>query len=84
VELEEDQSSAGFITDCYLRSRSQMRKKPITLWMFRRLMNQCWKRSDSAKGMRVLFYYQGKEVYLDRIGQFQVIPDVTIHLKKNP
>uniref|UniRef100_A0A6M3LI21 Uncharacterized protein n=1 Tax=viral metagenome TaxID=1070528 RepID=A0A6M3LI21_9ZZZZ len=57
-------------------------KKAISLWKFKQIMVQLWKQRDGATGMRVQFYLNGTEVYLDSIGQFGVVPDVTIYLKE--
>jgi len=57
------------------------RSKCISLWRFKEIINQCWKRRGGARGMKVIFYVGNDEYELDRIGQFSVIPDVTITLK---
>ena len=53
----------------------------ISLWKFKQVINQCWQNRDGARGMRVMFLVGDEEYELKDIGQFGVMPDVTITLK---
>lgn len=55
--------------------------KCISLWKFKQVINGCWQRRDGARGTRVMFFVGDEEYELDRVGQFSVVPDVTIVLK---
>ena len=57
------------------------RRDCISLWKFKQVIDNCWRNRDGAKGMRVIFYVGNEEYDLDNIGQFQIMPDVAIHLK---
>ncbi len=58
-----------------------MKSDFISLWIFKNIINKCWQRRKGAKGMRVRFFLGGNEYVVRRIGQFSVIPDVTIELE---
>lgn len=58
------------------------RKDDITLWKLRSVLKQSSKRAKGCKGIRVEFWLDDKtKLKLDSIGQFSVVPDVTICLK---
>ena len=60
-----------------------MRDDCISLWKFKQVIKSAWKNRGGAKDTKVIFYLDGKEVFLDDIRQFSVIPDVVIHLKES-
>ena len=62
--------------------RMTMRKACISLWKFKQIIDNAWKRRDGATGMVVIFYVGNEEYDLVSVGQFHVMPDVTIELKK--
>lgn len=61
------------------------RYKDITLGQLRRVLNQAYKNRKGCKNIRVEFWLNDNvHLKLDRIGQFSVVPDVTISLKEFP
>jgi len=57
------------------------RNKSISVRYFRDVMNKCVRNIDGAERPVVLFFVGDDEYDLDRIGQYGIMPDVTINLK---